>query len=249
MCGILQGKVLVLGAGLVVGPGVEYLAKAGFDVTVASRTGARAEKLIEVSTTSTPTPHNPLQHCVLCADFQSCNSLCCASFDRMLRVLCPTHTLTSGPLLACISMARLPKHVHDQQHLLHYLQGLSNCTAVELDAADESQQAKLEELMAVTDIVVSLLPWTMHTYVILPGALAVLRLHPFCCCVNGDVLGASFPFAPPSPRLPIQQPPKSALSLCHEPGRLQAYRQTGCQAQDPFLVDLVHFRRDGNARC
>jgi len=83
-----KGKVLILGAGLVTGPGVSHLAKGGFAVTVASRTGARAEKLIE---------------------------------------------------------------------------GLDNCTAVELDAADEKQNAKLEELMAATDIVVSLLPWTMHT--------------------------------------------------------------------------------------
>ena len=47
-------------------------------------------------------------------------------------------------------------------------QGLAGCKAVQLDALDASQQAKLEALVTETDIVVSLLPWTMHTCVGLP---------------------------------------------------------------------------------
>ena len=41
--------------------------------------------------------------------------------------------------------------------------GLPNCTAVALDAGDAAQAGKLEELVKACDIVVSLLPWTMHT--------------------------------------------------------------------------------------
>jgi saccharopine dehydrogenase (NADP+, L-glutamate forming) len=40
-------SILCLGAGLVTGPGIQYLAQAGFPVTVASRTVAKAEKIIE----------------------------------------------------------------------------------------------------------------------------------------------------------------------------------------------------------
>jgi len=40
-------KILILGAGLVTRPAVEYLSKAGFAVTVASRTVAKAQTLVE----------------------------------------------------------------------------------------------------------------------------------------------------------------------------------------------------------
>lgn len=43
------------------------------------------------------------------------------------------------------------------------VKGLAGCKAVELDALDASQQAKLEAMVTEVDIVVSLLPWTMHT--------------------------------------------------------------------------------------
>jgi saccharopine dehydrogenase (NADP+, L-glutamate forming) len=39
-------KILVLGAGLVSKPGVQYLLKYGFNVTVASRTIEKAEKIV-----------------------------------------------------------------------------------------------------------------------------------------------------------------------------------------------------------
>eukprot|EP00038_Savillea_parva_P006705 m.165345 g.165345 ORF g.165345 m.165345 type:complete len:461 (+) comp12551_c0_seq1:40-1422(+) len=81
-------KVLILGAGLVAGPGIKYLAETGHEVTVASRTVARAEKLIK---------------------------------------------------------------------------GLPNCTAVAVEVGNPEHNAKLEELVGATDIVVSLVPWTMHT--------------------------------------------------------------------------------------
>jgi len=42
-----KSKVLVLGAGLVAGPLVRYLAKQGYEVTVASRTVSKAEALVE----------------------------------------------------------------------------------------------------------------------------------------------------------------------------------------------------------
>ncbi len=43
----MKKKVLILGAGLVTKPAVEYLSKAGYAVTVASRTLSKAEALIE----------------------------------------------------------------------------------------------------------------------------------------------------------------------------------------------------------
>ena len=42
-------RVLVFGAGLVARPLVNYLVKAGFDVTVASRTIAKAERIVQTS--------------------------------------------------------------------------------------------------------------------------------------------------------------------------------------------------------
>ena len=43
------------------------------------------------------------------------------------------------------------------------IKGLPNCKAVALDAANPADAGKLDELMANTDIVLSLVPWTMHT--------------------------------------------------------------------------------------
>lgn len=82
-------KVLVLGAGLVVSPGVRYLSDAGFEVVVASRTLSKAEEIVK----------------------------------------------KCGP----------------------------NASAVALDAADPADAEKLDTLIAGCDLVVSLLPWTMHT--------------------------------------------------------------------------------------
>jgi len=42
-----NGSILCLGAGLVTAPGVRYLCEAGFSVTVASRTVAKAEKIVD----------------------------------------------------------------------------------------------------------------------------------------------------------------------------------------------------------
>eukprot|EP00040_Diaphanoeca_grandis_P035469 m.223210 g.223210 ORF g.223210 m.223210 type:complete len:461 (+) comp33391_c5_seq6:66-1448(+) len=86
----MSKKVLVLGAGLVCAPGVQYLSEKGCAVTVASRTVAKAEKITK---------------------------------------------------------------------------GLKGCTAVAIDVGDVSQRDALDKLMADTDIVVSLVPWTMHTIV------------------------------------------------------------------------------------
>lgn len=43
------------------------------------------------------------------------------------------------------------------------IKGLPNCKAVALDVANPADAEKLDELMAATDVVLSLVPWTMHT--------------------------------------------------------------------------------------
>jgi len=43
----MSKKVTIFGAGLVVKPMVDYLAKKGYEVTIASRTLSKAEKLAE----------------------------------------------------------------------------------------------------------------------------------------------------------------------------------------------------------
>lgn len=87
--------ILCLGAGLVTAPGVRYLAKTGFTVTVASRTVSKAEAIIE---------------------------------------------------------------------------GFSHCKAIALDITDETQTAKLEQLISEHDLIISLLPWTQH---LIPCKLAL----------------------------------------------------------------------------
>jgi len=45
------------------------------------------------------------------------------------------------------------------------IEGLTGCFAVAVDVGDETQRDVLDKLMSETDIVVSLVPWTMHSIV------------------------------------------------------------------------------------
>ena len=139
-------KVLILGAGLVCAPGVKYLASKGCEVTVASRTVSKCEDIVKVLHRA----HDPtslLQH----------SSPTPRPPGRRLRpALCSCPPLMTTALLRLRGCARWCGS-----------QGLAGCKAVELDALDASQQAKLEAMVTEVDIVVSLLPWTMHTWVYL----------------------------------------------------------------------------------
>jgi hypothetical protein len=81
------------------------------------------------------------------------------------------------------------------------IKGLPNCKAVALDAANPADGAKLEELMAATDIVLSLLPWTMHTPI---AELALKHKKHFSSTSYisdaMDAMDAAFKVDPPPPR-------------------------------------------------